>query len=117
MKNWDSRDENATCLSGENDLEDAKAVCRHLDVELLEVSFMKEYWHDVFSSLLCDYENGMTPNPDINCNRFIKFGSFYKYAFGQLGADAIATGHYARTSFGSFLESYQPDQSKTCTLS
>ena len=48
MKNWDPRDEKATCISGENDLEDAKSVCRQLGIELLEVSFVKEYWNDVF---------------------------------------------------------------------
>jgi tRNA U34 2-thiouridine synthase MnmA/TrmU len=62
------------------------------------VSFVKEYWNEVFSTLLTDYERGLTPNPDVLCNRYLKFGSFYKYATKELGADFIATGHYALTS-------------------
>lgn len=59
-----------------------------------------------------EYQNGQTPNPDIYCNKFIKFGAFYRYVKENLAADAIATGHYARTSFGRFLDDYKPDQSK-----
>jgi tRNA U34 2-thiouridine synthase MnmA/TrmU len=60
------------------------------------------------SNLIREYESGNTPNPDILCNRNVKFNYFYKYAINELGADAIATGHYAKTSFGPFLENYDP---------
>jgi len=63
-------------------------------------------WWSVNSTLLKEYQNGYTPNPDILCNRQIKFDAFYKYALGKLDANAIATGHYACTTFGDFLEYY-----------
>lgn len=67
-------------------------------------------------SFLSDYQQGWTPNPDIKCNAFIKFDAFYKYAREYLSADAIATGHYARTSFGNYLENYQDGLSKHLTI-
>lgn len=60
-----------------------------------------------YSNFLEDYQNGLTPNPDILCNKYIKFDLFYKYATEQLHYDAIATGHYARSSFGTYLEKYR----------
>lgn len=63
-----------------------------------------------YSYLLKEYETGFTPNPDIVCNQRIKFNHFYNYAMGHLKADAIATGHYANTSFGPYLENYQQDK-------
>ncbi|XP_008291021.1 mitochondrial tRNA-specific 2-thiouridylase 1 isoform X2 [Stegastes partitus] len=97
MKNWDSLDESGTCAT-ERDCEDAYRVCQSLDIPFHQVSYVKEYWHDVFSNLLKEYEKGGTPNPDIICNKHIKFNHFHKYAIDTLGADAMATGHYARTS-------------------
>uniref|UniRef100_A0A0F8C264 Mitochondrial tRNA-specific 2-thiouridylase 1 n=1 Tax=Larimichthys crocea TaxID=215358 RepID=A0A0F8C264_LARCR len=97
MKNWDSLDESGTCTS-EKDCEDAYRVCQTLDIPFHQVSYVKEYWHEVFSNLLKEYEKGRTPNPDILCNKHIKFNYFHKYAVNTLGADAMATGHYARTS-------------------
>lgn len=97
MKNWDSLDESGVC-SAEKDCEDAYRVCQSLDIPFHQVSYVKEYWHDVFSNLLKEYEKGRTPNPDILCNKHIKFNHFQKYAINTLGADAMATGHYARTS-------------------
>lgn len=64
-----------------------------------------------FSNLINEYSTGYTPNPDILCNRYIKFNHFYNYATENLGLDAIATGHYARTSFGCYLENYEGDKS------
>lgn len=61
----------------------------------------------LFSYFLDDYQNGLTPNPDILCNRHIKFDLFYKHALENLKYDAIATGHYAKTNFGSYLENYE----------
>ncbi|XP_041820000.1 mitochondrial tRNA-specific 2-thiouridylase 1 [Chelmon rostratus] len=97
MKNWDSLDESGVCAT-EKDCEDAYRVCQTLDIPFHQVSYVKEYWHEVFSNLLKEYEKGRTPNPDILCNKHIKFNHFHKYAINTLGADAIATGHYARTS-------------------
>uniref|UniRef100_A0A673CDF6 Mitochondrial tRNA-specific 2-thiouridylase 1 n=1 Tax=Sphaeramia orbicularis TaxID=375764 RepID=A0A673CDF6_9TELE len=97
MKNWDSLDESGVCTT-EKDCEDAHRVCRALDIPFHQLSYVKEYWHDVFSNLLREYEKGRTPNPDILCNKHIKFNHFHKYAINTLGADAMATGHYARTS-------------------
>ncbi|XP_010785633.1 mitochondrial tRNA-specific 2-thiouridylase 1 [Notothenia coriiceps] len=97
MKNWDSLDESGVCNT-ETDCEDAYKVCQSLDIPFHQVSYIKEYWHEVFSKLLKDYEKGRTPNPDILCNKHIKFNHFHKYAIDTLGADAMATGHYARTS-------------------
>ncbi|KAM9823717.1 mitochondrial tRNA-specific 2-thiouridylase 1 [Neosynchiropus ocellatus] len=97
MKNWDSLDESGTC-STERDCEDAHRVCQALGMPFHQVSYVKEYWNEVFSNLLKEYEKGRTPNPDILCNKYIKFNHFHEYAINTLGADAMATGHYARTS-------------------
>ena len=94
MKNWDEDDENDHCPA-EQDLADARAIARQLDIELHTVSFSAEYWNRVFARFLAEYEAGRTPSPDIICNREIKFRAFLDYATG-LGADLIATGHYAR---------------------
>ncbi|KAF4793871.1 Mitochondrial tRNA-specific 2-thiouridylase 1 [Turdus rufiventris] len=97
MKNWDPLDEQGAC-SVDKDCEDAYRVCQKLDIPFHQVSYVKEYWNEVFSDLLKEYELGRTPNPDILCNKHIKFNYFLHYAMDNLGADAIATGHYARTS-------------------
>lgn len=97
MKNWDLTDEMGHC-STEADRTDAMYVCDKLDIPFHEVNFVKPYWNDVFQELLDSYQNGMTPNPDILCNKFIKFHRFCDYAFNKLGCDTIATGHYARIS-------------------
>ncbi|XP_011528575.1 mitochondrial tRNA-specific 2-thiouridylase 1 isoform X2 [Homo sapiens] len=97
MKNWDSLDEHGVCTA-DKDCEDAYRVCQILDIPFHQVSYVKEYWNDVFSDFLNEYEKGRTPNPDIVCNKHIKFSCFFHYAVDNLGADAIATGHYARTS-------------------
>ncbi|XP_038612243.1 mitochondrial tRNA-specific 2-thiouridylase 1 isoform X3 [Tachyglossus aculeatus] len=97
MKNWDSLDEHGVCTA-DKDCEDAYKVCKVLDIPFHQVSYVKEYWNQVFSDFLSEYEKGRTPNPDILCNKHIKFHSFLHYAVDSLGADAIATGHYARTS-------------------
>ncbi|XP_073828267.1 mitochondrial tRNA-specific 2-thiouridylase 1 isoform X2 [Musca autumnalis] len=106
MKNWDEFDEMGRC-SGEQDLLDAEYTCNKLGIELRQVNYVKEYWNSVFTSFLEDYQMGLTPNPDILCNKHIKFDLFYKHALERLQYDAIATGHYAKTNFGAFLESYK----------
>lgn len=70
---------------------------------------------DLCSYLIKEYQSGYTPNPDIVCNQCIKFNHFYDYAVETLNADAIATGHYARTNFGPYLQHYKPDESKLQT--
>jgi len=97
MKNWDSLDEKGVCTA-DRDCEDAYRVCQALDIPFHQVSYIKEYWNEVFSNLLKEYEKGRTPNPDILCNKHIKFKHFHQYAVNTLDADAMATGHYARTS-------------------
>ncbi|XP_013014129.1 mitochondrial tRNA-specific 2-thiouridylase 1 isoform X3 [Cavia porcellus] len=97
MKNWDALDEHGVCAA-DRDCEDAYRVCQVLDIPFHQVSYVKEYWNDVFSDFLSEYEKGRTPNPDIVCNKHIKFSCFLRHAMGSLGADAVATGHYARTS-------------------
>lgn len=94
MKNWEEDDGTEYCTARE-DLADAQAVCEALDIHLHEANFAAEYWDNVFAHFLAEYEAGRTPNPDVLCNREIKFKVFAEYA-GHLGADLIATGHYAR---------------------
>jgi len=94
MKNWDDDDDEAYCPA-KADLEDARDVCEQLGIEIQTVSFSAEYWNRVFRHFLDEYQAGRTPNPDILCNREIKFRAFLDYALAH-GADAIATGHYAR---------------------
>jgi len=94
MKNWEEDDDDNYCSAAE-DLKDAQAVCDILDIPLHTVNFSTEYWENVFAHCLTEYQAGRTPNPDIWCNREIKFKVFLEYAL-NLGATAIATGHYAR---------------------
>ncbi|MEM7359196.1 MAG: tRNA 2-thiouridine(34) synthase MnmA [Pseudomonadota bacterium] len=92
MKNWEEDDTEEYCAAAE-DLKDAAQVCDRLDIELHEVNFAHEYWENVFSHFLHEYQAGRTPNPDILCNKEIKFKEFLLQA-ETMGADYIATGHY-----------------------
>lgn len=92
MNNWEEEDENGCCTSAE-DWEDARAVCSGLGIPVYSVNFAAEYRDRVFDYFLREYKRGRTPNPDVLCNREIKFGPFSRYA-ASLGADYIATGHY-----------------------
>ncbi len=94
MKNWDEDDGTEYCTAKE-DLADAQAVCERLGIPLHTANFAAEYWDNVFEHFLQEYQAGRTPNPDILCNREIKFKVFLEYA-EALGADFIATGHYVR---------------------
>ena len=98
MKNWEEDDEAGYCAAAE-DLADARQVADTLNIPLHTVNFSGEYWDRVFEHFLSEYRAGRTPNPDILCNREIKFRAFLDHALG-LGADFIATGHYARLSDG-----------------
>ncbi|MGA1740976.1 MAG: tRNA 2-thiouridine(34) synthase MnmA [Pseudohongiellaceae bacterium] len=94
MKNWEEDDDTEYCTAKE-DLADAQAVCDKLGITLHKANFAAEYWDNVFEHFLQEYKAGRTPNPDVLCNREIKFKAFLDYA-KQLGADLIATGHYVR---------------------
>jgi tRNA-specific 2-thiouridylase len=94
MKNWEEDDTDQHCSASE-DLQDAQSVCDKISVPLHTVNFSSEYWDRVFTYFLDEYKAGRTPNPDILCNREIKFRAFLEHAI-TLGADYIATGHYAR---------------------
>ncbi|HDZ09824.1 tRNA 2-thiouridine(34) synthase MnmA [Pseudohongiella sp.] len=94
MKNWEEDDDTEYCTA-KADLADAQAVCDRLGIVLHTANFAAEYWDGVFAHFLAEYQAGRTPNPDILCNREIKFKAFLDYAL-VLGADYIATGHYVR---------------------
>lgn len=94
MKNWEEDDTEEFC-SAAQDLKDAEMVCDRLGIKLHRVNFSAEYWDNVFDHFLKEYQAGRTPNPDVLCNKEIKFKAFLEYA-KHLGADKIATGHYAR---------------------
>lgn len=95
MKNWEEDDNDDYCAAAE-DLADAQAVADKLGIELHTINFAAEYWDNVFEYFLAEYKAGRTPNPDIMCNKEIKFKAFLQFAAEELGADYIATGHYVR---------------------
>lgn len=104
MRNWDAFANNDFLgnptindnqCPQEKDYDDAKEVAKKLGIDLLRVDFIKEYWDHVFSFFIEEYENGRTPNPDILCNKYIKFDAFLKFA-KEKGFDKIAMGHYAK---------------------
>ena len=94
MKNWDDTDEFGVCTATE-DYEDVIAVCNQIGIPYYAVNFEKQYWDKVFTYFLEEYKAGRTPNPDVMCNKEIKFKAFLEHAM-NLGADYLATGHYAR---------------------
>ncbi len=95
MKNWEEDDGTDYCTAMQ-DLADAQQVCDKLGIDLKTVNFAAEYWDDVFEVFLSEFKAGRTPNPDILCNKYVKFKAFLDYAIQDLGVDYIATGHYAR---------------------
>ena len=125
MRNWDSfidgeeigapTTEEGICPQ-EIDYLDAKKVCEKLDIPLYRKDFVKEYWDYVFTYFLDELKKGRTPNPDIMCNKYIKFDMFLKYA-QELGADYIATGHYARLENGKLLRGIDQNKDQTYFLS
>ena len=107
MRNWDSALNNDTLgnptlnddiCPQEKDYNDARKVAQILDLPLERVDYIKEYWDDVFQNFITEYQKGRTPNPDILCNKYIKFDAFLNYAMDR-GFDYIATGHYCRNGF------------------
>lgn len=115
MKNWDEDDNEEYCTAAQ-DLADAQAVCDKIGIKLHTVNFASEYWDRVFENFLTEYQAGRTPNPDILCNKEIKFKAFLDYAL-TLGADMIATGHYTRriNNEGSYqlLKGKDPDKDQS----
>ncbi|MBE9561017.1 MAG: tRNA 2-thiouridine(34) synthase MnmA [Proteobacteria bacterium] len=95
MKNWEEDDDTEYCAAAV-DLKDATDICDTLNIKLHTINFSGEYWDRVFQHFLDEYSAGRTPNPDILCNKEIKFRAFLEHA-QSLGAEKIATGHYART--------------------
>lgn len=125
MRNWDSftdgEYEGAPVSSKgicpqEDDYNDAKAVCDKIGIPLYRKDFIKEYWDYVFTYFLDELKKGRTPNPDIMCNKYIKFDMFAKEA-QKLGADYIATGHYARIENGKLLKAVDENKDQTYFLS
>src|SRR5690625_2490291 len=94
MKNWDDTDEDGVCTATV-DYEDVVRVSQQIDIPYYAVNFEKQYWDKVFTYFLDEYRSGRTPNPDVMCNKEIKFKAFLDYAL-SLGADYVATGHYAQ---------------------
>lgn len=122
MRNWDSfanGEIDGTPVSDicpqEEDYNDALKVCNDLGIELHRVDFIKEYWDEVFTYFLNELKNGRTPNPDLMCNKYIKFDKFIKEA-KKLGADYIATGHYARLKDGKLLRAIDDNKDQTYFL-
>jgi tRNA-specific 2-thiouridylase len=114
MKNWEEIDSSGQCTS-ESDYQDVAHTASLLDIPYLSVDFVKEYRENVFQHFLKEYELGHTPNPDILCNREIKFKVFYEKAM-SLGADFLATGHYANTDGSHLLTSKDQDKDQTYFL-
>ena len=98
MKNWEEDDTDEYCAAAE-DLKDAQKVCDKLGIKLHTINFATEYWDNVFEYFLAEYKAGRTPNPDIMCNKEIKFKAFLEFACEDLGADYIATGHYVQREY------------------
>lgn len=97
MKNWEEKDESGICRSSK-DFEDVVRVCQQLDIPYYSVNFVKEYWDNVFTHFLNEFQAGHTPNPDILCNREIKFKVLLAKAL-EIGGDFLATGHYCQNVF------------------
>ena len=125
MRNWDSSinndflgnpNLNNNICPQEEDYNDAKLVCEKLGIPLYRVDFIKEYWDDVFTYFLEELKKGRTPNPDIMCNKYIKFDLFVKEA-KKLKADYIATGHYAKIENGRLMRSHEINKDQTYFLS
>ena len=100
MQNWDSNDENGIdkCDRAEEDLKDVQRVCKSLQIPLHICNFVKPYWNNVFAPFLDSYRLGSTPNPDVLCNKEIKFNILLQYIKEELNINLLATGHYARIS-------------------
>ncbi|MEJ1834307.1 tRNA 2-thiouridine(34) synthase MnmA [Mycoplasmopsis synoviae] len=126
MRNWDSlinndylgnREINNDICPQELDYKDAQEIARQLDIPLYRVDFVKEYWDYVFENFISEYKKGRTPNPDILCNKYIKFDLFAKHAFNELKTDYIATGHYAKMKNGKLYRASDKNKDQSYFLS
>lgn len=125
MRNWDSLTNNdilgnptildETCTQ-ELDYQDALRVANHLGLPLLRVDYVKEYWDHVFTYFISETERGNTPNPDILCNKYVKFDSFYDFMVDN-GFDKLATGHYAQIKDGKMMRALDQNKDQTYFLS
>lgn len=124
MRNWDSTlnndylgnpNLNNNICPQEQDYNDALSVCEKIGIPLHRIDFIKEYWDYVFTYFLDELKKGRTPNPDVMCNKYIKFDMFAKEA-KKLGADYIATGHYARMDNGKLLKGIDDNKDQTYFL-
>lgn len=114
MKNWEEKDESGACTSAK-EYDDVVRVCDTLKIPHYTVNFTQEYWDLVFTQFLQELKMGFTPNPDVLCNREIKFNLFFKKAL-ELGADALATGHYAQAHDNLLLRSCDTEKDQTYFL-
>ena len=115
MKNWEEADDNGVCKAS-REYEDVVKVCQQLEIPYYSVNFVEEYRQSVFDQFLADFKAGLTPNPDILCNREIKFKVFLEKAMA-LGADFLATGHYCRLDDHSrLLKGTDPDKDQSYFL-
>ena len=125
MRNWDSMANNdilgnetisQNICPQEQDYLDTQEAAKIIGIELKRIDFIKEYWDDVFINFLDQYQKGRTPNPDILCNKYIKFNKMLNYAFEQLNADFLATGHYAQNIDGKLFQAKDSDKDQTYFL-
>jgi tRNA-specific 2-thiouridylase len=115
MKNWEETDERGQCKATK-EYEDVVRVCEQLEIPYYSVNFVEEYQRSVFDQFLASLRSGLTPNPDVLCNREIKFKVFLQKA-KELGADYLATGHYCRTdSEGKLFKGVDPDKDQSYFL-
>jgi len=124
MRNWDSTinndylgnpNLNENICPQEQDYNDELEVCKKLDIPLHRIDFVKEYWDNVFTYFLDELKKGRTPNPDVMCNKYIKFDLFFKKA-KELGADYIATGHYAKIVDGQLHKAFDKNKDQSYFL-
>lgn len=125
MRNWDSfanndilgnNDISQDICPQEQDYQDALHVANSLGIKLHRVDFVEQYYNEVFQNLIDEYQKGRTPNPDILCNKYIKFKAFADYAFNELGADYIAMGHYAKVKDGHLYRAKDQNKDQTYFL-
>ena len=114
MKNWEEQDAQGVCKAS-RDYEDVVAVCEQIGIPYYSVNFVQEYWSQVFTHFIDECRQGRTPNPDILCNREIKFKALFDKA-RELGADFLATGHYCQTSHGLLLKGADPNKDQSYFL-
>ncbi len=127
MRNWDSvtnndilgnkNAKNQSECPEERDWKDAQSVAKKIGIKIHRVDFVQEYWDNVFEYFIAEYKKGRTPNPDILCNKYIKFDYFLNYAINELNGDYIAMGHYAKQKDGELFRAKDTNKDQTYFLS